>query len=646
MTITADELLVLLKARDDASRVVNQFRKNFAQVGKDIARIGQQMSMRVTLPIIAIGAGLFKMAAEAVESENLFTEAMGDMAASTRLWSEDMREQLGLNDFEMRKQVSTLYLMTSAMGIQSETAQEMSQTLTELVYDMASFRNLRVEEAFEKITAGITGEMEPLKRIGILVNEATVRQALFKAGLIESGEAITDQQKILGRYLTIMQQTVKDQGDLARTMDSPINQIRILTSDFKLAAIELGTELMPHFKSLIGLGKDLMGFLKDAVIWFANLSREQQTTIVRAVALLAAVGPLLVVFGNLIRLVSGTAVAVKTLIPLLGGLSGGMAIAAAGIGLIVIEFIKAREAVDDYRDAVELQREQTIGIYKEWGEKIRGLQAANMELYNEWTLRVEELREGGSTMLHAWIQAWAEFRRAGHEAFQDPTESADDFQSKIDAMMASLRAMFDIPEPDELPNYLDEAAIAAEIAAKQMDALKDALRGIKYPSEEEKEELAETAGTAGQEVGRSLVEGIIKGADAKDLADRFMSIMEDLLIDKVAVLLGFASPSKVYYDFGKGMMQGLHGGIAANMGMIGDQLASLVPSGFAGGVAPGMGFSAPAPVGPAAPAASTVPGAQGRNVVIENINLQVGFGSDGERLEAGRRVLETLDELS
>jgi len=126
LTITADELLVLLKARDDATRVVNQFRKNFAQVGKDMARIGRDMSMKVTLPIIAIGAGLFKMAGEAVESENLFAEVMEGMADSTRAWSIDLREQLGLNDYEIRKQVSTLYLMTSAMGIQKDAALDTS----------------------------------------------------------------------------------------------------------------------------------------------------------------------------------------------------------------------------------------------------------------------------------------------------------------------------------------------------------------------------------------------------------------------------------------------------------------------------------------------------------------------------------------
>jgi len=278
-------------------------------MGTDMARVGREMSMKVTLPIIAIGAGLFKMASDAIESENLVREAMGDMEGDLRRISEGIRRDLGLNDYEFRKQASTIYLMTSAMGVQKQAAFEMSTQLTMLAYDLASFRNMRFEEAFEKITAGLTGEMEPLKRIGILVSENATRQALFNAGLIRGKEVLTDQQKVMGRYLAIMQQTAKDQGDLARTLVSPTNQFRLLTSQVKLAAIELGMELMPAYKELLDVGKQVIGWVKEAVVWFANLSEGKKRLIVQTALLAAAIGPLLSVLGNLVRVLGLSAAA-------------------------------------------------------------------------------------------------------------------------------------------------------------------------------------------------------------------------------------------------------------------------------------------------------------------------------------------------
>ena len=90
--------------------------------------------------------------------KNLFKESMGNMADTARKWSEEVGKALGLNRFELRKQISTFFLMLIAMGLTEKEAFNMSRSLTQLTQDMASFRNLRLEEAFTKIQAGITGE--------------------------------------------------------------------------------------------------------------------------------------------------------------------------------------------------------------------------------------------------------------------------------------------------------------------------------------------------------------------------------------------------------------------------------------------------------------------------------------------------------
>ena len=118
--------------------------------------------------LVKVGQAALSMANEAVESENLFSESMRGMAGAAREWSDQLGDSLGLNAYVLRKNVGTFNVMFKSMGVGEQKAFEMSTALTELAEDMASFYNLPSEEAFTKLRAGITGETEPLKRLGIL----------------------------------------------------------------------------------------------------------------------------------------------------------------------------------------------------------------------------------------------------------------------------------------------------------------------------------------------------------------------------------------------------------------------------------------------------------------------------------------------
>jgi len=202
--------------------------------------------------IYDIGKASVTMAMNAIESENLFAVSMGKMSNSAAQWSKELGRTLGLNQYELRKNVATFNVMFTAMGINTDKAYELSKGLTQLAYDMASFYNLKPEEAFLKLTSGITGEMEPLKRLGILVDEDTVKHYAYKTSIAKVGEALTQQEKVYARYGTIMEQTIKAQGDLARTMDSPANQIRLLKSRTEELQTTLGMAFLPTLVAITG----------------------------------------------------------------------------------------------------------------------------------------------------------------------------------------------------------------------------------------------------------------------------------------------------------------------------------------------------------------------------------------------------------
>lgn len=308
---------------------ISDFEKNLESIsaslkstGQKLTSIGMSLSMAVTAPLAGIGFAATKMAMDAVESENLFEVSMGGMADAARAWSEDLRDQLGLNAYELRENVATFNQMFTSMGMGKDASFGMAKGLTQLSYDMASFFNLKPEEAFLKLQAGITGEIEPLKRLGIVVNETTVKTYAYTHGIAEQGTELTEQQKILARYGLIMEQTKNAQGDLARTINSPTNQLRIMREQVENLSIDLGMALLPVLQNFINaVAKPLLSALKAAVDWFKMLSPEIQQAIVTFTGVVAAIGPVAVIIG--------------TLVAALGSLINPIGIAVVAIGGLV-----------------------------------------------------------------------------------------------------------------------------------------------------------------------------------------------------------------------------------------------------------------------------------------------------------------------
>jgi hypothetical protein len=291
--------------------------KTLDRLSGTMRRVGNNLSLYVTAPMLAAAGASLKMAIDAQESENLFEVAMGGMAKAAREFSEDLRDQLGLNSYEVRRSIATFNQMFVSMGLGEKAAFEMSKGLVLLANDMASFFNLKPEEAFDKLRAGITGEAEPLKRLGILIDENTIKQEAYNRGLVRAGGELSQIQKVQARYLAIMRQTSNAQGDLARTIDSPANQLRVLRSQLEETAIEFGTALLPLLKEALPVLRDLADYVKAAAAAYNELSPAQKKIALGILATIAAAGPASRAFGLL-------ADAMKVGVGVAGKLAGNM----------------------------------------------------------------------------------------------------------------------------------------------------------------------------------------------------------------------------------------------------------------------------------------------------------------------------------
>ncbi len=274
--MTIDELKVEIRAdtqalKKDIEKIKKQFKDINPSVKKDAKGLALSLKSAAVAGLAALAAaavaatavavkkvgGYIKdsitTAMEAIESENLFDTVMGRWTKSVRAWSMELQGSLGLNAYEIRKNVGVLFNMTKSMGLAESKALDMSKTMTLLAYDMASFYNIKNEEAFDKIRAGITGEAEPLKRLGILIDENTIKQVAYKNGIASVGAELTQQQKVMARYLAIMEQTSTAQGDLARTIDSPTNQLRMFNTQLEIIKVNIGRAFMPIVTTVLPL---------------------------------------------------------------------------------------------------------------------------------------------------------------------------------------------------------------------------------------------------------------------------------------------------------------------------------------------------------------------------------------------------------
>lgn len=183
--------------------------------------------------------------AEYIESYNLFSVSMGDAAQSAYEYAQAAEQALGIDSGEFMKNQGVFNTIIKGFGVSADKAALMSQQLTQLGYDISSFNNISVSDAMLKLQSGIAGELEPLRRIGYDLSVARLQQEAYALGIDKSISEMTQAEKSMLRYNAILTQVTDNQGDMARTIDSPSNSLRVLKSQVQMAARAFGNVFLP-----------------------------------------------------------------------------------------------------------------------------------------------------------------------------------------------------------------------------------------------------------------------------------------------------------------------------------------------------------------------------------------------------------------
>lgn len=176
-----------------------------------------------------------------VEALNLAEITMGKNAEAAKAYAEQVERLAGINQVEWLTNLGTLNQMFTGFGVGDDAAAHMSQQLTQLAYDIQSAYNVSdLSEVMRRLQSGITGEVEGMRRYGVELSNASMQEYLLANGINVKVSALSMAQKSMVRYNMIMEKTSAIQGDLARTIATPANALRILSSQASIAARYFG----------------------------------------------------------------------------------------------------------------------------------------------------------------------------------------------------------------------------------------------------------------------------------------------------------------------------------------------------------------------------------------------------------------------
>lgn len=230
----------------ETDRLGSTFKGTFGGV------VASQMFSQGVEMLVDFGKAAVSTASDLAEVQNVVDVTFGQGADTIETFAKTAMTNFGLTELQAKQYSSTIGAMLKSMGLADSEVLSMSQNMTALVGDMASFYNLDHETAFQKLRSGLSGETEPLKQLGINLSVANLEAYALAEGLGKTYDQMTEAERVNLRFSYIMQATSDAQGDFVRTSDGFANQLRIMQGNLTNIAAEVGTELLPVLEEALG----------------------------------------------------------------------------------------------------------------------------------------------------------------------------------------------------------------------------------------------------------------------------------------------------------------------------------------------------------------------------------------------------------
>ena len=290
---------------------INQIRLDHLNKGLDeaarrLSTAGNALTAGLTVPLAAAGVASVNFSSDMQEAVNKVEVAFGNAADSVKSWSSTTLNSIGLAQGTALDMAALFGDMATSMGYSQDAAAQMSMALVNLAADLASFKNIGIDQASTALKSIFTGETESLKELGVVMTQANLEAYALAEGYTTAYTAMDQAQQVAVRYQYVLANTQNAQGDFARTSDSTANQLRIFRESLKEAAAAAGDELLPVITPIIGK-------LNELIQTFGDLDEGTQKAVVQTGLFLAALGPMLKVTGGITTAVEAGITVYQTL---------------------------------------------------------------------------------------------------------------------------------------------------------------------------------------------------------------------------------------------------------------------------------------------------------------------------------------------
>jgi hypothetical protein len=289
----SNELKVFLVG--DATKLTSSLNKASSKLsafGKSARKVGKDLSLKLTLPIALAGGAAIKLASDFEESLNKVDVAFGKSSAEVKNFAKTTLTQFGIAEGSALDMAALFGDMATSMGITRNEASLMSTSMVGLAGDLASFKNIGIDQATTALAGVFTGETESLKRLGIVMTEVNLKQFAMSEGIQKNIKDMTQAEKVNLRYEFILSKTGNAQGDFARTQEGAANQMRIFSEGLKQLGQSIGSIMLPAFTKIVS-------FANKIIEKFIGLDDKTKKIIVVVGLVVSAIGPFLFILGSL-----------------------------------------------------------------------------------------------------------------------------------------------------------------------------------------------------------------------------------------------------------------------------------------------------------------------------------------------------------
>lgn len=376
--ITIGGILIKIGASTaQLDRDLKRAEKAIQNTANKFKNIGTSLTLGLTTPILAAGAASFKLASDLDESLNKVRVAFGDSTNEVENFAKTTLKTFGIARGSALDMAATFGDMATSLGLPRSNAAALSTSLVGLAGDLASFKNININEVQTALSGIFTGETESLKRLGIVMTETNLSAFALSQGLSGNIKEFTQAEKVTLRYNYILANTKNAQGDFARTSGGAANQMRIFQESLKEVAASFGSILLPVITPVIKK-------VNEAIQAFGSLDEKTKKNIITIAGIAAAVGPVLIVISKLISGYGAMSIAMVKLTTLAPGLASALSTifnpAALGLSALIIGIGLVARGFQQYNDVVDVAAVKSQALNDVNKEAIRNTAAEFVQI--------------------------------------------------------------------------------------------------------------------------------------------------------------------------------------------------------------------------------------------------------------------------